>query len=96
MFKCQYSGEISDAAQYEFVNSGENTSVVDKGRDRGQIVRVMVKPAEKPVRIVVKHRRKIYENVVEGVVNSSEGLEIDTELLVRAKYVEEIKNKNNI
>lgn len=97
MFKCEFSGELSEGAVWQFTETlNENT----KHRQR---TRKLVRAAEKPVVIVVETRRKTYNNLYttkkmrkgreeESLAsNTSEGFEIVREIRVREKYADQVR-----
>jgi hypothetical protein len=85
MFRCQFSGELSDGAQYRY-----EWARGDDPKDRN-LGRVMLRAAEKPVRVAVEFRSKSYTNENGEVIG--EGREIVKELLIRARHLDAVKRK---
>jgi hypothetical protein len=95
MFRCQFSGEVSDPAIFKTVTYNER---LEDGRWVSKTKRVFVSGVEKPVKIVVETRPRSYTNYWyddEGVKHAFEtqGTEIVRELMVRPKHLEAVKAK---
>lgn len=91
MFRCQYSGEISDPVEYGFF---ERPSLDDPNKT--ERVYGVVKAAEKPVKVVVEYRRRDYSHSYkdeEGDLQfyKTKGTEIAKEIMIRAKYLDKFK-----
>lgn len=95
MFRCQFSGEFSEPSVYK------NEWVHDENYDgcRRQ-VRVLVRAAEKPVKLAIEFRTRVYENYSYDSETGrrfreedSYGREIVREITVRAKHLEAVKKK---
>lgn len=99
MFRCQFSGEVSDGPVYRTVARTEKDS---EGKEVKFRERQLVKAAEKPVRVVVEVRPRTYENWGrddDGYrirLDDTQGFEIVKELTVRARHVEAVKKKYGI
>jgi hypothetical protein len=99
MFRCQFSGEASDGPVYRTVVKTEKTN---DGKESKARERELVKPAEKPVRVVIETRHRTYENWgwdEEGRrvrLDDTQGSEIVRELTVRSRHVEAVKRKYGI
>lgn len=95
MFRCQFSGEVSDPAVNEL------KFIPHPNLDGKRVLaKVLVKPAEKPVKVVIKTRSVKYENFSYDKETNRRfksddtyGTEIVKEILVRAKYLEAVKKK---
>jgi len=97
MFRCEFSGELSDGAVWQMVDAMNESS---KHRER---VRKLVSPAEKPVFIIVETRKKNYNNLTKTkklrrgkeeettTTSMTEGYEIVREIKVRQKYADEVR-----
>lgn len=95
MFRCQFSGEVSEPAEYrwEWINDPD---VAGRRFQR----RVLVKAAEKPVKVAIEFRNVIYENYqydpeIERRVRGEDtyGFEITKEIIVRKQHLEAVKKK---
>lgn len=93
MFRCEFSGEVSDKAIYSFNTIPDPDSAPASGTDGIRISRrTLTSPAEKPVILVIKLRSKEYVNYdEEGYAQTTQGFEILKEIRVRAKHVEAAK-----
>jgi hypothetical protein len=91
MFRCQATGEVSDAAEYAYVDGVCAYTNLPK-----KVLR-LIKPAEKPIKVVVKTRPKSYTNFYRGEEGfestTTTGEEIVKELLVREKNLHKVKNR---
>lgn len=88
MFRCQFSGEVSDGAEYRYQWVKDDDVKQSEAR---RLECVCVRHAETPVKIVVQWRRKVYTNQYGEVIG--EGREIAKELTIRAKHLEAVKHK---
>lgn len=99
MFRCEFSGEISDGPVYKTVITTEKDTC---GQDTKNIQRVLVKPAEKPVKVVIESRSTNYKNFGydeddrRTQLPDTHGTEIVKELTVRACYVEAVRKKYGV
>lgn len=92
MFRCQFSGEVSDGPVFDYV------VIVDPSTERQRKVLSKVKESEKPIRIAVSFRPQTYNNFYKDSENKTEkfvtnGKEIVKELLVRARHLDAVKKK---
>lgn len=89
MFRCQYSGELSEPAEYR------KRLVMNDDTGKKEEVFYRSKTPETGVKIVVETRQVTYSNynrdTKENVVTY--GIETVKELLVRSKYVDDVKSK---
>jgi len=95
MFRCQFSGEVSDPAIYKTITSNDR---LEDGRWVSKTKRVFVSPTEKPVRLVIETRAREYTVTAfdeEGIryTYTTQGTEIVRELLIRPRHVEAAKAK---
>lgn len=93
MFKCQFSGEVSQPAEFAVVIVEENIT-----RDTPRKALRRVKEAEKPIRVIVQVAPKAYTNYDAENENyyTTQGSAVVKELLIRAKHLEAVKAKYNL
>lgn len=92
MFRCEFSGEISDGSVFGYIHA------TDPITERQRKVLTKTKAAETPVRIAVEFRNKTYVNVFKNSEGDreeirTEGKEVVKELLIRAKHLDAVKKK---
>lgn len=93
MFKCEFSKEMSEPAVYKFDTVPDADSAPVGGTNGIRCnVRILVKPAEKPVTLVIRSCSREYVNYdEEGFAYASQGHEIVKEIRVRVKHLEAAK-----
>jgi hypothetical protein len=86
MFVCEFSGEVSDEAVVKFVEKSHYPDGMKV------MTKVVERPAEKPLRVVIQKRLITY---VDGQTGNAyaEGSEIVQELMIRAKHLDAVKKK---
>lgn len=95
MFRCQFSGEVSDPAIWKTVTFNER---LEDGRWVSKTKRVFVSGVEKPIKLVIETRPRQYTVTAfdeEGIryTYTTQGSEIVRELMVRPRHVEAVKAK---
>lgn len=95
MFRCQFSGEVSDGPVFGYA------TVTDPSTERQKKIWTKVKEGEKPVRIAVEFRDKTYVNYYRDSEGNREevithGREIVKELLIRPKHLDAVKKKYGV
>lgn len=96
MFKCEFSGDISDPAVYRTVRETDRPSGSSETdpqyRMAERAYRQLVTPAEKPVKLVIATRARVYgENALDSdgyPVEPTHGTEIVKEITIRRRHLE--------
>ncbi len=100
MFKCEFSGEISDGPVKAVVRDLNKTA--DGAEVKGLTQSYVEKAAERPMKVVVESRKVTYQNY--GFDDDGNrvrlpdtyGVETIKEITIRAKHLDAVKKKYNL